>query len=162
MNSIFTAQKLKFFIKDFFSKCDQIHQSCLRIWSHLLKKSLMENLIFCALPNSFLFKNQSLYIPEVTIISTLRHSNQEYVCLLRWQIFINTRINHNQVNSRVKPLLTPNVLFYVLYCYVAKNIFCTDMLNNTQITFTYHVLFLALNWIYCIFLEIFFSVCYRV
>ena len=42
-----TAQKMKFSIKDFFSKCDQI-RSFLRIWSHLLKKSLMENLIFCA------------------------------------------------------------------------------------------------------------------
>ena len=44
---LFTAQKMKFFIKDFFSKCDQIHRK-LRIWSYLLKKSLMENLIFCA------------------------------------------------------------------------------------------------------------------
>ena len=42
-----TAQKIKFSIKDFFSKCDQIH-SFLQIWSHLLKKSLMENFIFCA------------------------------------------------------------------------------------------------------------------
>ena len=42
-----TAQKMKFFIKDFFSKCDQI-RSLLRIWSHVLKKSLMENFIFCA------------------------------------------------------------------------------------------------------------------
>ena len=42
-----TAQKMKFSIKDFFSKCDQI-RSKLRIWSHLLKKSLMENFIFCA------------------------------------------------------------------------------------------------------------------
>ena len=37
---------MKFSIKDFFSKCDQI-RSLLRIWSHLLKKSLMVNLIFC-------------------------------------------------------------------------------------------------------------------
>ena len=42
-----TALKIKFFIKDFFSKCDQIWRK-LRIWSHLLKKSLMENFIFCA------------------------------------------------------------------------------------------------------------------
>ena len=42
-----TAQKMKFFIKDFFSKCDQIRRE-LRISSHLLKKSLMENLIICA------------------------------------------------------------------------------------------------------------------
>ena len=32
---------------DFFSKHDQI-RSKLRIWSHSLKKSLMENFIFCA------------------------------------------------------------------------------------------------------------------
>ena len=42
-----TAQKIKFSIKNFFSKCDQIRRK-LRIWSHLLKKSLMENFIFCA------------------------------------------------------------------------------------------------------------------
>ena len=40
-----TLQKMKFSIKDFFSKCDQI-RSKLRIWSHLLKKCLMENFIF--------------------------------------------------------------------------------------------------------------------
>ena len=34
-------------IKDSFSKCDQI-RSFLRIWSHFVKKSLMENFIFCA------------------------------------------------------------------------------------------------------------------
>ena len=44
----FNAQKMKFFIKDFFSKCDQIHRK-LRIWSHLLKKSSVENFIFCAI-----------------------------------------------------------------------------------------------------------------
>ena len=42
-----TAQKNKFSIKDFFSKCDQIC-SFLRIWSHLLKKSLMGKFIFWA------------------------------------------------------------------------------------------------------------------
>ena len=44
---LITAQKMKLSIKDFFSKCDQI-RSVLQIWSHLLKKSLMENFIFCA------------------------------------------------------------------------------------------------------------------
>ena len=38
---IVTTQKMKFCIKDFFNKCDQI-LSC----SHLLKISLMENFIF--------------------------------------------------------------------------------------------------------------------
>ena len=42
-----TAQKKKFSIKDFFSEYDQIHRK-LRIWSYLLKKSLMEIFIFSA------------------------------------------------------------------------------------------------------------------
>ena len=41
------AQKMNFFIKNFFSKCDQIRRK-LRIWSYLLKKPLMEKFIFCA------------------------------------------------------------------------------------------------------------------
>ena len=40
-------KKLKFSIKYFFSECDQM-RSFLRIWSHLLRKSLMENFILCA------------------------------------------------------------------------------------------------------------------
>ena len=46
--NIHNSQKMKFSIKDFFSKCDQIH-SFLQIWSHFLKKSLRENFIFCAM-----------------------------------------------------------------------------------------------------------------
>ena len=47
MQEHYTAQKIKSYIKDFFSKCDQI-RSFLRIWSGLLKKSLTENFIICA------------------------------------------------------------------------------------------------------------------
>ena len=42
-----TTQKMKFSTKEFFSKCDQIRIK-LRIWLHLLKKSLMENFTFFA------------------------------------------------------------------------------------------------------------------
>ena len=39
---------MKFFVKDFFSKFEQIH-SFMQIWLyHLLKKFLLENFIFCA------------------------------------------------------------------------------------------------------------------
>ena len=38
---------MKFSIKDFLSKCHQIHKN-LRIWSRLLKKSWTQNFIFCA------------------------------------------------------------------------------------------------------------------
>ena len=46
----YTAQNMKFFIEDFLSKCYGIRRFW-RIWSHLLKKSLMENFIFlcCAI-----------------------------------------------------------------------------------------------------------------
>ena len=47
MSRLVTTQKMKFSVKDFFSKYDQT-RSFLRIWSYLLKKSLMENLTFCA------------------------------------------------------------------------------------------------------------------
>ena len=42
-----TAQKMKFFIKDFFSKRDQIRRK-LRILSYFMKNSLLKNFIFCA------------------------------------------------------------------------------------------------------------------
>ena len=38
---------MKFSVSDFFSKCDQIHRK-LRIWSHLLEKSLIENFLHTA------------------------------------------------------------------------------------------------------------------
>ena len=44
---LYTGQKMKFSIKDFFTKYEQIDRK-LQIWPHLLKKSLMENFIFCA------------------------------------------------------------------------------------------------------------------
>ena len=48
-----TTHKIKPSINDLFSKCDQIRRK-LRIWSHLLKKSLMENFIFVQWPFWFL------------------------------------------------------------------------------------------------------------
>ena len=39
-----TAQKMKFCIKNFSSKCELETA----VWSHLLEKSLIENFIFCA------------------------------------------------------------------------------------------------------------------
>ena len=51
---------MKFSINDFFSKYDQI-RSFLRIWSHLLKKCLMQNLIFlCSVTNKRSTENLSV------------------------------------------------------------------------------------------------------
>ena len=61
--------KMKFFIKDFFSKCDQI-RSFLRIWSHLLKKSSMQNFIFCVVnkQSKHVLKNIELIAIEISIV----------------------------------------------------------------------------------------------
>ena len=45
-SGIYAAQRMKFSVKDFFSKCGQNRRK-LRICSYLLKKSLTENIIFC-------------------------------------------------------------------------------------------------------------------
>ena len=71
-----TAQKSKFFITDFFSKCDQI-RNFLRLWWHLLKKSVMENFIFCAvgLPE----KDHKVFI-SVRVILEVYSKISEKVC----------------------------------------------------------------------------------
>ena len=58
---------MKFFINEIFSKCDQI-SNILWTWLHLLKKSLMENLIFCAV----IWAEAELYI-----ITKPKHKNSE-------------------------------------------------------------------------------------
>ena len=72
----FTDQKMKFSIKDFFSKCYQM-RNFLRIWSHLLKKSLIEILIFCELimSTTMLFY---LYCQLLTLLQCL----QAGICFL--------------------------------------------------------------------------------
>ena len=48
---------MKFSLKDFFSKCDQICGE-LQIWSHLLKKFLIENFIFREVRAKTLWKTE--------------------------------------------------------------------------------------------------------
>ena len=62
---------MKFSIKDIFSKCDKI-QSFPQIWTHLLKKSLMENLIFYEVFKVFsnqLLPNFLILYPLKTLVS---------------------------------------------------------------------------------------------
>ena len=66
----FTEQKMKFSIKNFFGKCDQIC-NFLQIWSHLMKKSLMENFIFCAVLILKILKAQTQKNPTSNLIKLL-------------------------------------------------------------------------------------------
>ena len=65
-----TAQKMKFSMKGFFSEYDEILRN-LRIWSHLLKKSFMENFIFCTVAISLIL--QSELLSEILTIANLWH-----------------------------------------------------------------------------------------
>ena len=69
-----TLHKMKFSIEDSFSKFDQIH-SFLRIWSHLMKKSLTENFIFCAVtpePCNFIKKETLAQVFSCEFVKFLR------------------------------------------------------------------------------------------
>ena len=55
-----TAQKIKFSIKNFCCKCDQI-SSFPQIRPHLLEKSLMENFIFCAVAPATSINDSSIF-----------------------------------------------------------------------------------------------------
>ena len=79
-----SAQKMKFSIKNFFSKCDQIRRK-LQIWSHLLKKSLMENFIFCALSkiNHYLTPDQNILLLSSVVKSQFNALNSIHEGALR-------------------------------------------------------------------------------
>ena len=65
-------KKVEFSIKDFSSKCDQI-RSFLRIWSHLLEKSLMENLSFCAVLELYYCQGGAFYKDKYNQIKQLKN-----------------------------------------------------------------------------------------
>ena len=70
---------MKFCIKDLFSKCDQI-RSYLRIWSHLLKKSLMQNFLFCAVKTAekVLIKLKVRFFIDIPCLKHLEHHFDHY------------------------------------------------------------------------------------
>ena len=108
-NWCITAQKKKFSIKDFFSKCDQI-RSFLRIWSHLMKKFLMENFIFCAL----YIKNNKDPNMEPWETPTLTTAHKEFwsfsICLcfrsdkMSFSSLRRTPEKSDSFNLKIKPL----------------------------------------------------------
>ena len=92
---------MKFSIKDFFSQCDQI-RNILRIWSHLRKKSLMENFIFCVMQQyswkSYLYELQKRIIWQKTFTQKLPRIYQvnrqcySHVLFERWLLQLTNSI----------------------------------------------------------------------
>ena len=76
-NLLHHAQKMKFSIKDFFSKCDLIRRK-LRIWSRLLKKSLMENFFFFWAVHLVNAEDKSCH-DHITVSNKLNHKLAKYI-----------------------------------------------------------------------------------
>ena len=83
-----TAQKMQFSIKDSLRKFDQI-RSFQPIWSHLLKKSLMHNFIFCAvfhlnchhqmiLAKTYSFTQKNVWHQNLTNNGIIRNNSERF------------------------------------------------------------------------------------
>ena len=85
-----TVQKMKFSVKDFSSKCDQSHRK-LRNRSHLLKKSLLGNLIFLELKEKGIFPLSNNYLDDVfymKIFSRFGKKHNQKCTLTEYFIFL--------------------------------------------------------------------------
>ena len=112
---MFTAQNMKFSIKDFFSKRDQI-PSFLQIWSHLLKKSLMENFIFCAVVSISQEVIILLWNYFITLVNThLNHANWTLIILSnsRWPTIICFK-HYMSIISKLMPSYYPTCFLLLL------------------------------------------------
>ena len=133
-----TAQKIRFSIKDFFSECDQILRK-LRIWSHVLEKSLMENFIFYAdiKPNSWscrfatLFKKINIYQERfrgdcLKLLTQLEHSWTTWLLLkvLQPKIFIFEKktVKLSWDSSTCKQKVSRSFFFFSLWWWSFKTI----------------------------------------
>ena len=108
------TQKMNFSVKNLFSKCDHIRIK-LRIYSHLLNKSLTENFIFCVVniigftteSCKFFFKPncQSLvYFTSINtwhrLVSSLLFRNQFLACSKGLELSAQELLHDNQYTFR--------------------------------------------------------------
>ena len=148
---------MKLSIKDFSSKCDQIRRK-LPIWSHLLKKSLMENFIFCAVTsrpplrikkwnhfNQFRWTSTRLITIEENkagYISTISEGfnkviNNPIIC----KFFKDFTYHRKKINTVVvfSSGLFPNILNYGDYQWHLPTIWKTRLRQTHIEEFSWHV-----------------------
>ena len=101
------ALKMKFFIKGFFRKYDQIRRKR-RLWSHFLNKYLTKNFIFCAVrwvPNSSSFSkrcyqcnfSEIFWILSLSQVGIMIYPNRY---LLWWQKTLPGTVLKNKAGAR--------------------------------------------------------------
>ena len=101
---------MKFSIKDFFSKCEQI-RSFQPIWSHLLKKSLMENFVFCVVQawlDDFHISKLILYLDQLKFIRNYSFITYEKFSAVRvrirgWEILVFRKLLRTYVRKWMIP-----------------------------------------------------------
>ena len=108
---------MKFSIKDFFSKCDQI-RCFLWIWSQLLKKSFIENFIFCTVCKLIIFLCSCSYSGCKIRIRQLSGRGREsvpffYVCVVnQWSKQIKQFGRKKYLTQLVRGVIPPP-LFWI-------------------------------------------------
>ena len=134
---------MKFSIKKFFSKCDQIRRF-LQIWSHLLKKSLMGNFIVCAVFNIllfFIFGSSFKYTPMVTLQIRKMFSQWNRASFrFPLKIFLKRKLNFIWNDGRGRGRMIPEA--YSKLCQHLKWAF-TKIFSQNYIHKTRHLRYLA-------------------
>ena len=95
--------KMKFSIKDFFSICDVI-RNFLQIWSHLLKKSLLENFIFLCSELSYIGAQERLFFDTKQLNNKERHLD----CNISSIFLKNTKYYENIIQG--------SSIFFLRFC----------------------------------------------
>ena len=129
----YTTEKIMFCIKDLFSRCDQI-RSFPQIWSHLLKKSLIENVIFCAvLSNLKSFKkSKKIFECDVIFLQLTSSENVAFTYFTRLSTLVlswryNTKLIfclYGSIFSLLFACLRFSVSFLYKYLTFIVGIFC--------------------------------------
>ena len=121
-------KKMKFPIKDFLSKCDQICRKQ-RIWSHLLKISLMENFIFLCSGTT----NEVADFWLVSINETLWWNGLSYSRLLLTPHFLSCKIS--------------SFLYSFTFLIDGNKGIKISFIDENGISHTYFCLHLKKNWL---------------
>ena len=103
--TIHSIKMTLFSIKDFFSKCVS-KSSFIRIWSHLLKKSFMENFIFCEVNTSkrlWWFCDPKNIFQNTTISRCTTKSSDENVDL-DFLSLLKLKVKKGNILSMLKPV----------------------------------------------------------
>ena len=113
------STKIKFFIKNFFSKCDQICRFR-RIWSHLLKKYSLENFIFCAVIPENAGQRKPIFCH---ILCNVSSDDFDVFHLFNFYWDFKVRVGLNVIFFSI------SVLYAIYFSYILSNISLENNLN---------------------------------